>query len=62
MAKLPDKSKKATEAALDDALDQSFPTSDPPAQTNPSQGTQTDGARLDSQAKKSSRPVGTKRS
>lgn len=26
---------------LDDALEQSFPASDPPSQTNPSQGTKT---------------------
>jgi hypothetical protein len=53
MTKNTDKSKKAADADLDDALDQSFPTSDPPAQTNPSQGTKADGAELDGQAKKS---------
>ena len=52
MAKLPDKSKKATEAALDDALDQSFPTSDPPSQTNPSQGTKRDSETLKEHAEK----------
>jgi len=53
MTKQTGKTKKSIEAELDDALDQSFPTSDPPAQTNPSQGTQVDGERLDTHAHKS---------
>jgi len=30
------------ERSLDDALEDSFPTSDPPSHTNPSRGTKTD--------------------
>jgi|HubBroStandDraft_5_1064220.scaffolds.fasta_scaffold1367808_2 hypothetical protein len=38
--------KRVVEDNLDDALDDSFPASDPPSQTNPSQGTKTDAKRL----------------
>jgi len=34
--------KKEIESDLDDALDHSFPASDPPSQTNPSRSTRTD--------------------
>jgi hypothetical protein len=37
---------KRDEKGLDEALDQSFPASDPPSQTNPSQSTRTDAERL----------------
>jgi hypothetical protein len=39
MTKHNGKTRKDIEEGLDKALDQSFPASDPPAQTNPSQGT-----------------------
>lgn len=44
--------KQIVEESLDDALDDSFPASDPPSQTNPSQGTKTDAKRLKEHAAK----------
>ena len=41
MAKRAEPAKKH-DIVLDDALEQSFPASDPPSQTNPSQSTKTD--------------------
>ena len=38
--------KRIAEESLDDALDDSFPASDPPSHTNPSQGTKRDTDRL----------------
>jgi hypothetical protein len=40
------KSKKDVDKQLDKALEDSFPASDPPSHTNPSQGTVRDGDRL----------------
>jgi hypothetical protein len=40
------KPKKDVDEQLDDALKHSFPASDPPSQTNPSQGTVRDKERL----------------
>jgi hypothetical protein len=44
--------KRVAEDSLDDALDDSFPASDPPSQTNPSQGTKRDSDRLKEHAEK----------
>jgi len=44
--------KRTAEESLDDALDDSFPASDPPSQTNPSQGTKRDSDRLKGHAAK----------
>jgi hypothetical protein len=40
------KDRDDVEDCLDDALDQSFPASDPPTCTNPARGTKTDHERL----------------
>ncbi|HUO91413.1 MAG TPA: hypothetical protein VMU22_00750 [Rhizomicrobium sp.] len=42
---------KDTEECLDDALDDSFPASDPPSHSNPARGTKTDQEALKEQAK-----------
>jgi len=44
--------KDIAEESLDDALDGSFPASDPPSHTNPSQGTKRDSERLKEHAEK----------
>ena len=44
--------KRDTEGGLDDALDQSFPASDPPSHTNPSKGTKRDPESLKDHAQK----------
>jgi len=46
MTKHDKKPKKDVDEQLDQALEDSFPTSDPPPHTNPSQGTVRDGDRL----------------
>jgi hypothetical protein len=46
MTKHDKKPKKDVDASLDEALEDSFPTSDPPSHTNPSQGTVRDKERL----------------
>ena len=43
--------KKDDEQCLDDAIEDSFPASDPPSQSNPSRGTKTDHESLKEQAK-----------
>lgn len=44
--------KDIAEESLDNALDDSFPASDPPSHTNPSQGTKRDSDRLKEHAAK----------
>ena len=44
--------KRVSEESLDDALDDSFPASDPPSHTNPSQGTKRDSDCLKDHAAK----------
>ena len=44
--------KNRVKESLDDALDDSFPASDPPSHTNPSQGTKRDSERLKEHAEK----------
>ncbi|HTW36006.1 MAG TPA: hypothetical protein VMD53_15410 [Rhizomicrobium sp.] len=44
--------KHISEESLDDALDDSFPASDPPSHSNPSQGTKRDSDRLKEHAQK----------